>query len=628
MLFIVTGIMPLVARFAEVEMPPETISILMGETYQDLFTYWKGWLLMIPVAAIIFYFVSDILTNGKSIDIKAFFKNPPVIFMLVYLLFVILSGIFSVYPHTVLNGTYERGESVFIQISYVAVFIIAMYYVREGKHVKAVISGFAFSGVLMGLVCLGQLFGFDIFTTEFFSWLTFAGTKAGNDLAAAGRSFKGIMTPRFTMAYGTLFNPNTLGLFTSMLAPVLLFFGFAYKGKKVFNIALLSGGALMLTGLAASRSLGGLVGFMAEVTVIAVTYVCHIVIQRKKLPLPVWAGALGIIVIAVLSIAFIPPVRTNATYFYDKFIASLESGNADAPPDDYVFDGGTLRITNGDATLATLEANPADGWLTVRDGTGAEVPVSNADTATVPASSSETSVWVYDVPGYKKISINRYYEFFVLSGLTLGTPEGRFMALMPGMVPAEQSETPTGTMLTPPTEQPRYQQVLVPVDVSQPVETFGFKGWENFATDRGYIWSRALPVMFRHPILGSGSDTFINEFPQDDIIGKLRFMPEPYIVVDKAHNLFIQTGIVTGCVSLLALIALFGHYLFTTFLSIIKSKDESGASFCLRLGVLAAVSAFVVSSMSTDSTVASTGVFYVILGLGYALNKMAREKKL
>jgi len=41
------------------------------------------------------------------------------------------------------------------------------------------------------------------------------------------------------------------------------------------------------------------------------------------------------------------------------------------------------------------------------------------------------------------------------------------------------------------------------------VETFGFKGKKSFASGRGYIWSRTIPLLRKALFIGYGSDTFI-----------------------------------------------------------------------------------------------------------------------
>ena len=57
-----------------------------------------------------------------------------------------------------------------------------------------------------------------------------------------------------------------------------------------------------------------------------------------------------------------------------------------------------------------------------------------------------------------------------------------------------------------------------------------------------------------------------------------------------------------------------------------KTKDEPMFSYKMRLGLLAGVSAFCISSMSTDSTIGSTGVFFVLLGLGYGMNAILKTR--
>jgi len=163
------------------------------------------------------------------------------------------------------------------------------------------------------------------------------------------------------------------------------------------------------------------------------------------------------------------------------------------------------------------------------------------------------------------------------------------------------------------------------IDLREPVPAWGFYGRETWGSSRGYIWSRSFPLMPRRAIIGSGPDTFVNVFPVYDLVGTQRFFGNPYQIVDKAHNIFIQTWISTGGISALALFGLFGHYLFTTFISLVKSKKEPLFSYGLRLGLLAGVSAFVMSSMATDSTIGSTGVFFVLLGMGYGLNAFVKS---
>jgi hypothetical protein len=160
---------------------------------------------------------------------------------------------------------------------------------------------------------------------------------------------------------------------------------------------------------------------------------------------------------------------------------------------------------------------------------------------------------------------------------------------------------------------------------SADVPVWGFSGREDWGTQRGYIWARSFPLFPAHIFIGSGPDTFASMFPQHDRMGKKRFFNNPNIVMDLTQNLFIRTWITTGGLSALALFALFVHYLMSTFWSLVKAENEPAFSYRLRLGLFAGIIAFCISSMATDSTVGSTGVFFVLLGMGYGLNIFARK---
>ncbi|MCL2218180.1 MAG: hypothetical protein FWB91_14350, partial [Defluviitaleaceae bacterium] len=224
MLAVVTGIMPIMVRFVQRPLPPELIPLRQdlvrryGPYYPDVFTYWKSLFLIVPAAVIVFYFVSDMATRGKLPDFKSFFRRTPVIISLVYLLFALISALFSAYTRTSWIGTFERGEGMFIWLAYFTVFFAAMLFVREPKFAKPILFGLIFSSIIMGLIGVSQFMGRDFFDTRLADFLVTAGTRAGG--------VGGI----FDIAHGTLYNPNTFGKYTAMLSPVLLMAALTYGG--------------------------------------------------------------------------------------------------------------------------------------------------------------------------------------------------------------------------------------------------------------------------------------------------------------------------------------------------------------------------------------------------------------
>jgi O-antigen ligase len=132
-------------------------------------------------------------------------------------------------------------------------------------------------------------------------------------------------------------------------------------------------------------------------------------------------------------------------------------------------------------------------------------------------------------------------------------------------------------------------------------------------------------MMPQHWLLGNGPDTFVNIFPHHDRLQVVSAGIPVSIIVDKPHNLYLNTWITKGGIAALALIFLFAHYLITTFILLLRAKKETAIAYGLRLGLLAGMTAFMVASLATDSTIGSTGVFFVLLGMGYGLNRCVKQ---
>ena len=164
-----------------------------------------------------------------------------------------------------------------------------------------------------------------------------------------------------------------------------------------------------------------------------------------------------------------------------------------------------------------------------------------------------------------------------------------------------------------------------PVDLNVPVESFGFKGVERLGSNRGYIYSRSIPLLKKNIILGAGADNFVLEFPQQDIKSKLEFLGDPYVIIDKPHNMFLQTGINDGCIALLVMIALFVLYVAQTIKRIFT--DNNKYLQAVRYGLMAGCIAYMITGLTTDSVVSVAPVFWIMLGAGFGVNMIGIEKQ-
>ena len=133
------------------------------------------------------------------------------------------------------------------------------------------------------------------------------------------------------------------------------------------------------------------------------------------------------------------------------------------------------------------------------------------------------------------------------------------------------------------------------------------------------------PLLKKNIILGAGADNFVLEFPQQDIKSKLEFLGDPYVIIDKPHNMFLQTGINDGCIALLVMIALFVLYVAQTIKRIFT--DNNKYLQAVRYGLMAGCIAYMITGLTTDSVVSVAPVFWIMLGAGFGVNMIGIEKQ-
>jgi hypothetical protein len=153
----------------------------------------------------------------------------------------------------------------------------------------------------------------------------------------------------------------------------------------------------------------------------------------------------------------------------------------------------------------------------------------------------------------------------------------------------------------------------------------GFEGRERFGSGRGYIWSRALPLLKDTILLGNGPDTFAIYFPQEDFIGKLNSTGRVNILVDKPRNYYIQLGHDTGLVSLFSLLGLFIVYAFQSLKLYLPNQRDD---FEVNLGkiIASSVAAYLIAAIFNDSVVYVAPFFWIMLGMGISLNHKILRK--
>ncbi|NOZ86446.1 MAG: hypothetical protein GXP49_09265 [Deltaproteobacteria bacterium] len=131
---------------------------------------------------------------------------------------------------------------------------------------------------------------------------------------------------------------------------------------------------------------------------------------------------------------------------------------------------------------------------------------------------------------------------------------------------------------------------------------------------RLFLWARSLEMFADHPVFGIGWGNYQKVCPEyiDKVDPKFPFK-------FRSHNLFLNHLAETGLVGLLALLFLF-FKIFSSLYSCVKRSGQGGCpGYRLCMGMLAAMIAFVIGSITTDAYYNGDVSFVMWFLLGQAL---------
>lgn len=128
---------------------------------------------------------------------------------------------------------------------------------------------------------------------------------------------------------------------------------------------------------------------------------------------------------------------------------------------------------------------------------------------------------------------------------------------------------------------------------------------EYAGSTRIFIWKRAIKLIPKKPFLGYGPDTFDIEFMNTFRNDTKKFIGE--IIVDKAHNEYLQIAVTTGVPSLVV-------YLGILYL-ILKKSYKNIQKNILIIPLLCSISGYLVQAFFNISVVSVAPVYWTTLGI-------------
>ncbi len=585
-LVLVLGLIPLVVRLELLSVAPE-VQPFWKTTYDtDFFSYYKAILLILAAVYMVIlmaYFYKDFLhhTLTKYQSLRVYF-----IAVGVYVLFTVVSTLFAQYKDVALFGAPERHEGMFILLAYVVILLFSLWAYLKYTDFRYILLPLSVTTAVVGFLGVFQFFGHDLVTTTLGQILVVPATYRA----------QGTLDMQFEYGkiYGTMYHYNYMGSFAAMVLPLFLVLAMFLKEKKhkAFCAAFAAISLFLLLG---STSRAGIVGTSLVV-------ICFVIIFAKKLAQHAKAtiGTVAVLLVLVLGInmvtdglalARIPSLLSDMK----SIVSSSEVDYHDEISVRHIaLEEQKATFTMHDYSTFTVEKN-AQG-LPVLSNSAGESVVAAAENGTVSVGNQKFEIQYVTLDNEAIPFLGVYIDGRVQ--LILGLFDNEFSFV-----------------------NERIQRI-----VYEEAPAIGFEGKERLGSARGYIWSRSIPMMLEHLIIGSGPDTYFAEFPQGDYLAKLYAYDSAQMLVDKPHNLYLQIGIQQGGIALVAFLVIIGAYLVHSFRLYALRKDyrtEEVIGAALTLSIIGYLGA----GIFNDSVVSVAPIFWVLLGTGIAINMMNTSKK-
>lgn len=138
------------------------------------------------------------------------------------------------------------------------------------------------------------------------------------------------------------------------------------------------------------------------------------------------------------------------------------------------------------------------------------------------------------------------------------------------------------------------------------------------ANKRGMLWSRTIPLLKKYFLLGSGPDTYLIVFDNQDVVGFYNSGRDNKFVT-KPHSWYLQVAVQTGVPSLVALLIFLFWYIGS---SIKLYWKDSFNTFLSKIGVgiMVSVIGYMILGLTNDSTITVSPIFFALVGMGLGIN--------
>ncbi|AFM02117.1 cell wall-binding protein [Desulfitobacterium dehalogenans ATCC 51507] len=587
-LIFVMAAVPLIVHLKVIPLSGVSLAYWNGsaENY-DFFSYYKGIGVIIAALSGAFLVIVRVFQNTPRLVKKSL--RPYYTAAVLYFLLITASAVVSDFRSVALSGFPDRYEGMYVLAAYLLIFLVTTALVSDEKQVKLILGGLLAGALVIGLIGLFQYIGYDVLKSDIAKSLFLSGEHKQIGEQLTFKFDKNVI-------YATLYHYNYVGSYIAMLFPLCFALLVLVKDKRAkagLSLMTVLMGIVWLGCNARSGIVGG--GLALLVFLIAINKMI-----RKH-----WkyfgAGLLVMIALAIglnqLSGGYLS-TRAMSLYTDTRALIGL-AGNAESQEDSI-----PLKAVNINGKQGTIVTDSETLNFTYDE-----------DRLVFMDSENKPILYTYDRDqGTMMFSDPKYTDYL----LTVGQLNGK------GALKIQKGDIQLFFGL-----EPEKLTFLGPNgrEISlEPIESWGFTGYERIGSSRGYIWSRSLPLLKNTLFLGYGPDTFAIVFPQHDILGKMyAYHGDMWQIVDKPHNQYLQIAINTGIISLLAFLFIVVYYLYQSFRLYVSNPFRDFLSQA-GVAVFIAIVGYLGAAFFNDSVVSVAPVFWCLLGLGVSINHMLKAK--
>jgi hypothetical protein len=492
-----------------------------------------------------------------------------------------LSTLFSDYPSLGFRGIAEHFESIFVILGYCLVVYYAYLFIDSEDDIKFVLKYFIIGILIIMILGILQATGNDFFATNIGKKL-YLPKKYWNQLDAF------TSTLGFKRVYMTLYNPNYVGVYVSLIIPFLA--GLLLTEKKAKNILIYLITILgLIFCLMGSESKAGFFSLFIALLIILIFYRKYI-FRNIKITLFV----IGISITIIISFKSTVLSTFNKVFSNMNILAwqKAEFSLTDIKTKD------ALTITYKDNNLVINQDISDENIIVfIKDSRGKNIET------TIDANTGTFTIVDERFSGITVAPV--VYDSILCVQVNI---EGRNWVF--------SNQLGDDTFY--------YLNYFGKFDKINKAESSLFTGYEKFVSGRGYIWSRTIPLLKENIVFGSGADTFTTQFPHQDYVYRTNMYYNDQIMT-KPHSLYLQIGVQSGVFSLIAFLVFFIAYFISSIKIYINGRFDN---YFKRVGVaiFIGVVAYMVSGITNDSTITVAPIAWTLIGIGIACNYKVKEQ--